>query len=261
MSASFDDPYPEQEGFSSDDNEGDPRQHLGHPDSMLAGSNCASAEILEALGSFVANCNIHSFGCWGFCIVRTCHSEGDDARVSAAIAKLDLAARLAIASSRAFQNSEDPSSQWNRLWGEEADREALKRYHSILLVHPELNGATLTQARRFFENWAASMEDKPLEFSGSRSLSFILLDDVVLANLESIPSDLSVDAWDSLKAQKKPTGQEWVKLVDVQEGVGSTCCVWLWDLWILFCRLQSSNGLYELPMDWSKDDEWPFYVD
>ncbi|OAA79819.1 hypothetical protein LEL_03305 [Akanthomyces lecanii RCEF 1005] len=171
-------------------------------------SICAllSSDIL-----YNSDCITHSRGCWGFFVLRTAYAPGDDERVAAAMARLDDCVENGILLLR--------ESDGETLSHEELDGEARARYHNILIEDAAaLDGANLAQARAYFQSFAAPyvVHTEPEIGFFSRTVrfrQFILLDDQVLSNLETVPKRGDVRAFDDLLDNKR----HWVKLLDADD--------------------------------------------
>lgn len=183
---------------------------LGKPGSELC-SGCydsTSSNLIDPMSTYFAECNTHSDGCWGFFVVRTAYGDGiDDERIAGAMRRLEDAAHNIISCWRR-------NSKWDNC--QEIDNYARSRYHSVLLEDPSLAGATIPQARRFFQDWASpwcpvNEDDPSMRDRSARFSAFILLDEQVLANIETFPARGDLDAFDEVYLH--PTTQ-WFKLID-----------------------------------------------
>ncbi|KAJ6789510.1 hypothetical protein PWT90_07170 [Aphanocladium album] len=171
-------------------------------------SICAllSSDIL-----YNSDCTTHSRGCWGFFVLRPAYAPGDDERVAAAMARLDDCVENGILLLR--------ESDGETLSHEELDGEARARYHNILIEDAAaLDGANLAQAQAYFQSFAAPyvVHTEPEIGFFSRTVrfrQFILLDDQVLSNLETVPKRGDVKAFDDLFDNKR----HWVKLLDADD--------------------------------------------
>ena len=216
----------------------------------IRGGSRKPGRLLEYIP--IGNCHLHSFSCWGFCLVRTCYAPGDDARVTAAVAKLAALIGLDVASDRQCYDElhcQLPEySIWDKLTGERAVKEALERYHNVLLQDREkLDGATVETATQFFNDWAEPLQMYLEEFRGPRAEQFILLDEETLRNIEAIPVavDADVAAWltwkneasNSQTSREEERGRFWLRMFNFEREM--VCRVWIWDfvelfLWLVF---------------------------
>lgn len=227
---------------------------LGQPARDLCGPYGETNEnIISTMETFTSECNIHSDGCWGFFVVRTAYNDnsGDD-RIAAAMLRLEDAVHNIIACWRR-------DSEWDNC--QEIDDFARSRYHSVLVQDPSLAGATIPGARSYFQDWARPWcpvdEDFPNKFNRSaRFGAFILLDEQVLANIETLPARGDLDAFEELFLH---TTTQWVKLIDTdnEDPEMGQIAVSAYDLAKTFRKLADEvHGLETFPRDTGVSDEF-----
>lgn len=205
--------------------------------------------FLDEVFMFGANCNLHSDGCWGYYVVRTCFAEGDDQRVAQAMARLDEAAAMRVKFLRHLLGNQ-------RGVFEDADADAIRRFHNVLIDDKELRDADISKVRRYLEAWFATI---PEPKGGARWTTFILLDSQVLDNLNRLPEKFSMEQWEHMRHNPD---YQWVKLVDVGEDWGQTCRIWIWELQNAFSLISKKDyGLSEIARTdhWVEDPDWAWY--
>ena len=225
---------------------------------MSYASDIIKGQPLGDIDTYTTDCTLHSDGCWGFFALRTTHEEGDDERIAAAMQRLDDAVDNII-------------SLWRQIDGEttsyaELAAEVRSRYHTVLIQDPVLQGASLDQARAYFQIFAtpyiADTDEDGYISRTPRFRAFILVDEQVLSNLETFPvrGDL-----ESLKELQRRVQTEWVKLVDTDNyGEEGTIAVRASHFINAFSSMCSSDhGLEEFIGDDNaaegESDIWTFY--
>lgn len=237
----------------------DPRVSLGDIKLELMHNRAdESQSFLDEMLMYHTNCDVHSYGCWGYYVVRICFGQGDDERISKAMLKLEEAIALYIKQARQNLGHSDPNSL-------AADEDVLRRFHNTLIDDEKLRGANISEIRDYLENWFASFASLPEEQRGARFRSFILLDAQVLDNLDKLTD---IEPIEPPRALYREKDFAWVKLVDVDEEEGETCRVWIWDLVRAFRLLGHLDcGVSSMPRGWGPigegeeegDVDWMFY--
>lgn len=167
----------------SDINAQNSRVSLGYGDPWVTTAvkghryNDRSQYLLNEICYGDSNCNLHSKGCWGFFVVRTCFGEGDDERVAQAMAKLHQLFATNVEMHRAESYPSNPTYL-------AADAELMRRFHNILIVDSELRDASVGEVRRYLSKWIESI---PQPRGGPRYTTFVLLDSQLLDDLNQLP--------------------------------------------------------------------------
>lgn len=249
-----------QHPIMSSTGQNDTREDLGDIDYRFFGSEGRqgpddSIALLDEFLTVEPNCHLHSRGCWGFYIIRTCFDEGDDRRVLEAMDKLEMSMTLHIQLARHFSMDNEPGLL-------ACDADLKRRLHNVLISDVKLKDASIADIREYLQAWFATI---PEPRNGPRFDSFILLDSSVARNLEQLPKVASFDEWEPIEMHPQPQ-HGWVKLVDVDGPTGSTCKVWAWHLvYVTWSLMQGSYGVSEIPrirdpvMNRDDGDDWLFY--